>query len=57
MLTPAVANITSFFYPIGNTPAVSLTQNFPPEKKADVLLLGCGDIRHILFTIHTDRGF
>ena len=57
MLTPAFANITSFFYPIGNTPAVSLTQNLPPEGKADILLLGCGDVRHILFTAHTDREF
>ncbi|KAK3171305.1 hypothetical protein OEA41_003389 [Lepraria neglecta] len=45
MLTPAIVNIVSFFYPIGNTPAVCLTQDLPREKQADVLLLGCGDIR------------
>ena len=40
------------FFPIGNTPAICLTQEIPPRKDADVLLLGCGDVRHILFTTH-----
>ncbi|RYC56375.1 hypothetical protein CHU98_g9836 [Xylaria longipes] len=43
MLTPAIINIQSFFYPIGNTPAISLTQSIPPGDPADILLLGCGD--------------
>ncbi|KAJ6624929.1 hypothetical protein B0H10DRAFT_2004878 [Mycena sp. CBHHK59/15] len=43
-----------FFYAIGNTPPVCLTQNVPPEKSADVLLLGCGDPRSILYTLHVD---
>ncbi|KAJ5964055.1 uncharacterized protein N7479_003931 [Penicillium vulpinum] len=25
------------------------------QKKANLLLLGCGDVRHILFTIHTEQ--
>ncbi|KAI1379949.1 hypothetical protein F4677DRAFT_408098 [Hypoxylon crocopeplum] len=54
MLTPAFCNITSFFYPIGNSPAVSLTQDIPPSVPADILLLGCGDVRHILLTSHVD---
>ncbi|KAK3304728.1 uncharacterized protein B0T15DRAFT_251800 [Chaetomium strumarium] len=54
MLTPAIANLLAHFYPIGNTPAVCLTQNLPPEKQADILLLGCGDVRSILFTAHSD---
>ncbi|RWA14948.1 hypothetical protein EKO27_g233 [Xylaria grammica] len=54
MLTPAKININSFFYPIGITPAVSLTQSIPPNEAADVLLLGCGDVRNILFTRHID---
>ncbi|KAI1265788.1 hypothetical protein F5Y18DRAFT_435702 [Xylariaceae sp. FL1019] len=54
MLTPAVVNIQSFFYPIGNTPAISLTQSIPPGDPADILLLGCGDVRNILFTVHND---
>jgi len=57
MLTLQIANVVTFFYPLGNTPAVSLTQALPPEKKADVLLLGSGDIRHVLFTVHADRTF
>ncbi|KAK4249019.1 hypothetical protein C7999DRAFT_30550 [Corynascus novoguineensis] len=55
MLTPGYANLWVHFYPIGNTPAVSLTQGLPPEKDANILLLGCGDIRNILFTVHSDK--
>ncbi|KAI0165686.1 hypothetical protein GGR57DRAFT_448367 [Xylariaceae sp. FL1272] len=55
MLTSAVVNIQSFFYPIGNTPAISLTQSIPPDDPANILLLGCGDVRNILFTVHNDR--
>lgn len=54
MLTPAYANFWTHFYPIGNTPAICLTQGLPPEKKADALLLGCGDLRNVLFTIYSD---
>jgi len=54
MLTLSYVNIISFFYPIGNTPAVSLTQSIPPNVPADILLLGCGDVRSILFTNHVD---
>lgn len=50
-----IANLVQFFYPIGNTPAVSLTQDLPSHEKADVLLLGCGDVRHILFTINNEQ--
>ena len=42
----------TFFYPIGNTPPVCLSQNLAPEEKADVLFLGCGDPRSILFTVY-----
>jgi len=44
----------SFFYPLGNTSAVCLTESLPPEHNADVLLLGCGDPRHILHTLYAD---
>lgn len=54
MLTPGYANLWAHWYPIGNTPAVCLTQGLPPESKADILLLGCGDVRNILFTVHCD---
>ncbi|KAJ6581191.1 hypothetical protein B0H19DRAFT_930096 [Mycena capillaripes] len=43
-----------FFYPVGNSSAVCLTDNIPPEKSANVLLLGCGDPRNILYTLHAD---
>jgi Domain of unknown function (DUF4470) len=42
------------FYPIGNTSAVSLTGDLPPEEPANLLLLGCGDPRNVLFTIYTE---
>ncbi|KAB5591552.1 MYND finger protein [Ceratobasidium theobromae] len=42
------------FYPIGNTPAISLTQDLSPEQSADIVLLGCGDPRNILFTLFSD---
>ncbi|KAI5988215.1 hypothetical protein EDD15DRAFT_1391097 [Pisolithus albus] len=43
-----------FFYPVGNTSAICLTEELPPEHKADVLILGCGDPRHILYTAYAD---
>ena len=43
---------TSFFYPLGNTAPVSLTEHVPPGADADFLLLGCGDPRNILYTIY-----
>lgn len=43
-----------FYYPIGNTSAVCLTQDLPPWQPADVLLLGCGDARNILYTVFAD---
>ncbi|KAF8693846.1 hypothetical protein RHS03_08335, partial [Rhizoctonia solani] len=47
--------VKHFFYPIGNTAAVSLTQDLSSEQyTADILLLGCGDPRNILFTLYSD---
>ncbi|KAH7314013.1 hypothetical protein B0J17DRAFT_584879 [Rhizoctonia solani] len=44
-----------FYYPIGNTAAISLTQDLSPEQsEANILLLGCGDPRNILFTLYSD---
>jgi hypothetical protein len=57
MPSPSFVNIVSFFYPIGNTPAVCLTQDLPYEEKANILLLGCGDARNILFTTYSDTKF
>lgn len=44
----------TFFYPVGNTSPVSLTQDLPPNIPADILLLGCGDPRNILYTLQSD---
>ena len=42
----------NYFYPIGNTSAVVLTDTLTPEEPANLLLLGCGDPRNILFTVY-----
>ncbi|KAG5642527.1 hypothetical protein DXG03_002600 [Asterophora parasitica] len=44
----------TFFYPIGNTSPISFTQGLAPETPAKILLLGCGDPRSILYTVHTE---
>ncbi len=54
MLNPSMVDIVSHFYPMGNTPAVCLTQALSQETGADILLLGCGDLRNLLFTIYYD---
>jgi hypothetical protein len=45
-----------YLYPAGNTPAVCLSQSLPPEQDGTLLLLGCGDVRNILFTIYSGAG-
>jgi hypothetical protein len=56
MLTPVHALSARFFYPSGNTPAVSLIDHQPPDNgTAEILLLGCGDIRNILYTVFCNQ--
>ncbi|KAJ6569417.1 hypothetical protein B0H19DRAFT_1209387 [Mycena capillaripes] len=55
MAHPLVLPGRYFFYPIGNTSAVSLLRDIAPEEPADVLLLGCGDPRNVLYSIFSDR--
>jgi len=43
-----------FFYAMGNSPAVNLADHLPHDEKADILLLGCGDARNILFTVFSE---
>ncbi|KAI0838348.1 hypothetical protein F5Y06DRAFT_267925 [Hypoxylon sp. FL0890] len=57
MFTPSTIPYITQFYPLGNTPAVSLTRGLPQDIDADILLLGCGDVRNILFTAYSERGF
>ncbi|KAK2802196.1 hypothetical protein FQN51_004878 [Onygenales sp. PD_10] len=52
MASPVMLDLFSFFYPIGNTPAVCLTQDVPDNDTANILLLGCGDARSILYTCY-----
>ena len=51
------ANASPFqsWRPFAREPAISLTQNLPPEIDAKCLILGCGDARNILFTIFNDE--
>lgn len=59
MLTPSLLIPITPFAPIGNardTPAVSLTRGLPHGIDADILCLGCGDLRHILYTSYVERG-
>ncbi|KAL0939758.1 mynd finger family protein [Colletotrichum truncatum] len=56
MLTPTVANSTTFFYPVGNTPALNLARALPQGLDVSLLLLGCGDVRHILHTAYNEVG-
>ncbi|WYZ34067.1 hypothetical protein EsH8_I_000343 [Colletotrichum jinshuiense] len=56
MLTPTVANSISFFYAVGNTPAVNLAKGLPHGVDASILLLGCGDVRNILHTAYNEVG-
>nr|XP_018905173.1 PREDICTED: uncharacterized protein LOC109035832 isoform X2 [Bemisia tabaci] len=55
MISSTVLITKSFYYPLGNTPPVSLAQDLPPEQDADILLLGCGDARNILFSCFVDN--
>jgi hypothetical protein len=52
MSHPLVWPTKLYFYPIGNTSPVCLTQDLAPEDPAKILLLGCGDARNILYTLH-----
>ncbi|TFY70580.1 hypothetical protein EVG20_g2432 [Dentipellis fragilis] len=46
---------TRYLYAIGNTPAVCLTRDVAPEENVDLLLLGCGDPRNVLFTVFCEQ--
>ena len=46
----------AYLYAFGNTPASCLTKSIPPDIDANLLLLGCGDVRNILFTVYFGAG-
>ena len=53
-IQPLIWQNIIFFYAFGNTPAKLLTRYFPTEcPVCKVLLLGCGDPRHVFFTLWT----
>jgi hypothetical protein len=56
MLTSTVAVKTGFLYAAGNTPATSLTKSVPQGQDVDILSLGCGDLRNILYTAYLENG-
>jgi hypothetical protein len=53
MLGPALVTLLGSYYPLGNTPAISWTQDIPHGHEAAVLSLGCGDVRNILLSAHS----
>ncbi|KAF3134815.1 hypothetical protein TWF569_010080 [Orbilia oligospora] len=54
MLHPETFDGHGYYYPLGNSPAINLVGFLPPEIDAEILLLGCGDVRNILFTLFTE---
>jgi len=54
-MLPATLNLAQYFYPMGNTTPNDLTITLRPSEDADILLLGCGDIRNVLFTLHSSQ--
>lgn len=56
MLTSTVAVKTGFLYAAGNTPATSVTKSVPQGQDVDILSLGCGDLRNILYTTYLEKG-
>jgi Domain of unknown function (DUF4470) len=55
MSLPLVYRGKYYFYPIGNTSAICLTRDVAPEVPANILLLGCGDTRNLLYTIFSEN--
>jgi hypothetical protein len=56
MLTPTVLRLITPFDAVGSRPAATLTQSVPHGVDADILLLGCGDVRNILYTSYHEKG-
>ncbi|KAG7294098.1 hypothetical protein NEMBOFW57_004161 [Staphylotrichum longicolle] len=56
MPTPDTFNLPALEQ-VGNFDlATSLTEDLPQGADADILLLGCGDARHILYTLFAEKG-
>ncbi|KAK4099165.1 hypothetical protein N658DRAFT_174868 [Parathielavia hyrcaniae] len=57
MHTPRYLNTPERLHVGSFDPAVSLTEDLPQGIDADILVLGCGDARHILYTLFFNKGF
>jgi hypothetical protein len=58
MLTPTVVDLAKgHFYPFGNTPAVNFLRDYRPSNSdnVDILALGCGDARNLLFSLRSEH--
>ncbi|XP_067687504.1 uncharacterized protein [Haliotis asinina] len=51
-MATAILHPMSMHFPIGNTRPFDVTLGCQVDKECDMLLLGCGDIRNVLHTIH-----
>lgn len=40
------------YYPIGNSRSVDVTHHCQVAKECNILMLGCGDVRNVLHTLH-----
>ncbi|KAK3292980.1 uncharacterized protein B0H64DRAFT_327590 [Chaetomium fimeti] len=56
MYTQAVVEPFEPFHAGSFEPAVSLTEDLPQGVDADILLLGCGDVRNIIYTSFVEQG-
>ncbi|KAF2839031.1 hypothetical protein M501DRAFT_756096 [Patellaria atrata CBS 101060] len=56
MLTATYVSVREFFYPFGNIPATNLLRDTAIDDtgaEIELLLLGCGDPRNILFSLYS----
>ncbi|KAJ3117350.1 hypothetical protein HDU96_007140, partial [Phlyctochytrium bullatum] len=56
MIRPSHIERLQYFYPAGSTPATNLARASALEGDLDLLLLGCCDVRNILFTVYSESG-
>ncbi|KAI0752637.1 hypothetical protein C8Q80DRAFT_467165 [Daedaleopsis nitida] len=54
MTGPLVWPAEFYYEPIGNTSAICLTRDLPPEAPANILVLNSTDCRNVLFTVHCE---
>ena len=59
MFSLTYVQLKYWFYPTGNTPAVNLLRDTPAaceQETINILSLGCGDPRNILFSLWCEQG-